>query len=47
MGKMVTLFNDQVKIAAVVENHKASSANVLFHLSTEQCLSSHTHKVSI
>lgn len=39
--------HDQVLLRAVVENHKVSEAEVLFHLQEEDCKSAHKHKVGL
>jgi hypothetical protein len=36
-----------MQFKAVVENHQASQAEVLFHLKEEQCKSTHKHKVGL
>jgi hypothetical protein len=48
-GKELTFVskNDEPEIKVIVENHKASTTDILFHLSTEQCNSTHRHKIGL
>ncbi len=43
----MNLFSKEYNFHVIVENHKVSEADVLFHLKDEYCRSAHKHKVGL